>query len=190
MLNGWNYLGIVIISFIALFTVLLTSNNNNIIKYSAWTVFMISIGIISYISYKLNKINNKLNTVFISLLIIIIVLSGIAYYKPLNTFDNWGNPLLAILIALIIIQIVDYMFFVNKDNFINRFRIYSWISLLLFSGFLLYDTQKLVKEAIVSSVICNEIKQPQLRCVDYPRASLGIFIDILNLFTSLSNINN
>lgn len=188
-MTAWQLVGLTVLTFLSLFTVMFTSNNDMLLKHTAWLSFMICIGVLSYAMYKENQLNDNVQTVFISLIALVVVLSWIAYSQPLGTFDSWFGPMFTILFALIVVQLFDFMFFFNQTGaFITRFRIYSWIGLLLFSGFLLYDTQKLTRDAIYISNEC--ISKNQMQCADYPSESLNIFLDILNLFSSMSNVSN
>jgi FtsH-binding integral membrane protein len=187
--DGWILLGIAVLSFLSLFTVLFTSNNNQLLKHGAWVSFILCIGILSYVTYKRNQVNDNLQTVFISLIVLVGVLAWIATNEPLGTFNSWFGPMFTILCGLIIVQLIDYIFFFDYGgNFMTRFRIYSWIGLLLFSGFLLYDTQKLIQDAYYITAQC--VSKNQKICADYPVASLSIFLDIINLFTTMSNVSN
>lgn len=187
-MTGWHLISLFVITFVALIVV--TAAHNPIITHIAWLLFMICVGLLSYISYKQSQLNDTLLIIFLSLITLVGILSWFAYTQPLNAFDSWFNPMIAILIGLIIVQLIDYFFFYNKNKggFMTRFRIYSWIALVLFSGFLLYDTQNLRKNAIIATQYCPLQKQSQ--CINYPSASLNIFIDILNLFTSISNVSH
>lgn len=184
----FRFFGVFILSLISLFVVMTTTNDVYIIKNIAWGVFVISIGIMTYITYKNNVHFGKMQNILLEFIGIVAVLSYIAYSMPVDTFKTIHVPLLYILLVLIIIEFVD--FFINnhtRESYINMTRIYGWITVILFSGFILYDTQKILYDAKIHTTNCNT--QNQLECVDYPVASLGIFLDIANLFTGLSAIN-
>ena len=82
-------------------------------------------------------------------------------------FTGWGNYLLGALILLVLTMVVGI--FVELP--ITQLAI-SWITLLLFSGFILYDT---------SSIVEGEETNPIV-------AALGLYLNLLNIFTSLINI--
>jgi FtsH-binding integral membrane protein len=152
-------------------------------------LFIICIGLITYAQYKISEENGNLSKIFLSLVTIIGILSWISLTQPLDRFDSWFEPMMIILTSLIVIQLIDLAFFAEPgEKFLSRFNIYSWIGLILFSGFLLYDTQKLIKNGISVSAQCNQGKH--LECVNYPVESLSMFMDIVNLFSSTSNIAN
>lgn len=187
-ISGVKLIAIMILSFITLFITILTGNNHYIIKHASWTLFMLSMGVMSYILYKKNIQDENLGSIIITLFSILLVFSYIAYNTPLDMTKNWGNTLMYILLTIIVIQIFDLIFGdYNNKSFITRNRIYGWIIIILFSGFLLYDTQKLIKEGYMYENLCKTIRQSQ--CVDYPRASLNLFLDIMNLFSGLTRIS-
>ena len=64
------------------------------------------------------------------------------------------------------------------------YLIMSYAFILLFSLFLLYDT-KLLQVKASKCISLNKIGIKP----NYPRESLGIFLDILNLFTNIGNVN-
>lgn len=182
------FIGVAILSFISLFVVLATSKEAYIIKNTAWSVFMICIGLLTYLTYKINVREGNMKNVVISLISIVAVLSYIAYTQPLETFNSWGKPMLYILGTLIIVECLDLIFGDHKSiNFVTRSKIYSWVCILLFSGFILYDTQKILYDANATTELCDS--KSQIKCADYPVASLGLFLDIANLFSSLSIIS-
>lgn len=189
--SPWHFVGLVILTFVALFCVVLTPNENVVAKHAAWALFIITLGVISYITYLDSKTSGNFMRVGVILIVMVAILSWIAYSKPLDYFDSWGEPLLTMLAGLIIIELVDlaYVYFVNRDinAFLSRSRIYSWIAIILFSGFLVYDTQKLRQHAIEITEKC--VGRTQAGCVDYCTESLGIFLDILNLFQNINNVS-
>lgn len=185
--SGWNFVGLIVLTFVSLFCTLLSSPENVAGKHASWFVFVLSMGIISYLSYVKSNINGNLGHVFVGLIVLVGTLTWFAYTKPLNYFDSWGDSLLTILIGLVIVEAGDLLLFHdNSEAFFSRFRIYSWVALGLFSCLLLYDTNRVRKHAVEKTIEC---RGKQLGCVDYPVESLDIFLDVANLFTSMSNIS-
>jgi FtsH-binding integral membrane protein len=56
---------------------------------------------------------------------------------------------------------------------------------LLFTIYIAYDTQIIKEKARTCKSHLNRGVQP-----DYPKDSLGLFLDIINLFTYLASANN
>ena len=185
--NGYHLLGLFIVSLLFIFSTVLSTNK--IVTHAAWFLFVVCIGLITYVQYKISKENGKLPMIFLSLVTLIGILSWISLTQPLDTFDSWFRPMMMILVGLIVVQLIDLAFFAEPgEKFLTRFRIYSWIGLILFSGFMLYDTQKLIKNGIRVSAQCDPRKH--FECTNYPAESLNIFMDIVNLFSSTSSIAN
>lgn len=190
--NGrMHFFGLFILLMTTLFATMMTSPENYIIKHLSWLAFLAIIGIMIYPVAKVAMIKGKLWSILSTLAAILGALSFIAFTKPLGKFLTWGNMLTILLLGLIIFEVVDMLFSHPHDiYFFNRTRIYSWLAILLFSGFMLYDTQKLILHSKIYQEKCRSTTNiEQLECVDYPNESLGIFLDIMNLFTSMTNIS-
>jgi len=83
--------------------------------------------------------------------------------KTNNDFTNMGGLLFKVLIGLIIFSIINIIWGTSLLT-----TIISIVGILLFSGFILYDTQNILKNHI------------------HPiNATLSLFLDFINLFTSL-----
>lgn len=188
--SGWHIIGLVILTFVFLICTTLTPAENVVVKHAAWAAFIITMGIMSYITYKDSVESGNINHVSLTLIILVGIMSWLAYSKPLDYFDSWQKPLMVILFGLIVVELGDLSLQVwrggDVSNFVSRFRIYSWIAIILFSGFLLYDTQNIRKNAIEYVEKCRGLAQAG--CVDYCNESLSMFLDILNLFTNLNNV--
>lgn len=186
--NALKYVSIIILTFVSMFTVLLVSKDKQLLKHIAWTLFVLCIGFLAYPAFKELRENNQINTILTTLIIVIIGFSWIAYNRPIGTFESWGSILFSLLAGLLIYESVDAIFFRNKTNelsFNRRTKIYSWIAIALFTAYLMHDTQKLNINAIEAIKSIND-GVPYV--ADYPAESLGIFLDITNLFVNTTNI--
>jgi len=186
--DTWSFIGLIVISLISLFTIMFTSRDRIIIKHASWVLFTICVGVFSFVSYKYNQMTGNLTLSCIELILIVSALSYIAYSQPLETFAGWHTPLMAILFCLIIVEAGDYLFFSKSNDFLTRSKIYSWIGIFVFSGFILYDTQNLIEKA--NAIVLSCTSKNQLKCTDYPSTSLSIFLDIANLFVDMSVVNS
>ena len=118
----------------------------------------------------------------ISVVVIVLILTTIAFLKPEYISLSWGSGLLVALTCGIIIQLVQY--FIGGTS--SKFNlVLSYFFVLLFSLYLLYDTKVLQ----VKAANCKNMLDTFKIYPNYPRESLGIILDILNLFTNLGNIN-
>jgi FtsH-binding integral membrane protein len=188
MLEPSKLIPLFILMMTTLFVTLLTDKQSYIIKHISWLLFIILIAISSYPIVKHSLVSGKFWQIITTLGCIIGILSYFAFTRPLDTFTSWGNILGIILFGLIIFESFDILFSnVQSKNFIDRTKIYAWIGIIVFSGFILYDTQKLIIRAKEYSHICKN--KSQLGCVDYPTESLGLFLDMINLFNLSSQLN-
>ena len=170
-------LGIFILSFITLFGTLLTSVNNSFIKNGFFILFLITLGIMSYNIYKIASDKNIFVQVILIVGIMFISASLLFNYYSFEKINSWGNYLSFSLLGLITVEIID-LIFGSKEGIMYRYKLYSWIGVLLFSGFLVYDTQQ-IKNNYQSTTI-----------PDYPVQSLNIVLDVVNLFSSIVGIKS
>jgi len=195
--DGFNVFTI-IITFVLLITIIfalaLTDRSNILARHIMWLIFAIGVGVLLYPTYLFDIDRGILLSVLITLVVLIISLTLMAYYAPLHYFDGWGPILLLSLLGLIIFELADISisFFSGTSITADRVRIYSIIGIIIFSGFIMYDTQRLridaddVLKCISQNSNDSNLVNVNLICADYPYKSLNIFLDIINLFNSLS----
>lgn len=186
MNTSCKFFGLIILTFVSLFATISISQDHKILKNLAWTTFVLCMGLMSYVFYKKGIEDNTIHTTLLEILLVMAVLSYIAYSQPLDTFTSWSKPLSSVLCILIIVESLDLLFTTNPIYNVRN-KIYSWIAVILFSGFVLYDSQKIILNGKIITELCPTKSQSD--CADYPSSSLGLFLDILNLFTNISNIN-
>jgi FtsH-binding integral membrane protein len=177
----FEYIMVFVLSIGSLIWLLLTPSENIITKNVLWLIFIIFMSIISKIIY--NDADNK-NILLPSLLTLIIIAVGLsvaAFLIPKNSLESWNNYLYAGLTALIIFELIDLFF--GKGDFASREKMYGMIGVALFSGYLLYDTNKLRQNA--SDILKSCSNSNQYLCTDYPSQSLTIFLDLINLLNNV-----
>ena len=131
----------------------------------------LSFGYILYPSYKLSQRNNSFISVILTLIAIMAIFSAIVYVNPDIISLKWGPTLIAILIGVIIFSVINMLF---DKNYRNP-KWLSYLIIILFIFFVMYDTKKIKIDA----------KKCKESTVDYINASLGIVLDIMNLFQNL-----
>ena len=151
---------------------------NNILRHFILFLFIISVSFMIYPIYESTSRKETLNSAIMTTIIITLVLSIYSSYSTLD-FLSWRSYLMFGLLALIVLEFGDIIFHSSFQGLTNRFKIYSGIAVVLFSAFILHDTQILKKR----STNINVIKD-----VNYPSESMSLFLDIVNLFTNVSNI--
>lgn len=179
-----------ILSLILLFAVYLVPKENTIIKNLCWLGFVIVIGALSNPIYNMSKNNGTLQSILMAIGSMILVMTYFAFTKPLGYFDSWYPYLFTSLIGLLFGRIGNMAFsdLKNPSGFLSREYLFSIVSVFVFNAFLMYDTQKLIKEGKILENICKT--QDHSVCADYPIRTLDIILDILNLFANTSSIHN
>jgi FtsH-binding integral membrane protein len=187
IMNLYNrILPLVILIFVCLFGILLTPTDSQLVKHLFWLGFIILNSILIYPVYQVAKEDNIIWKIMITMGLMFVGMSYIAYSQPLGEFDKWSPYLFLGLCGLLIFRSLDLLFAdYSSKGFENRIWWYSIISIILFSGYLIYDTQKIMKDGVVLSKEC--IGKDHLECADYPSKSLGIILDLINLFTNFTN---
>ncbi len=113
-------------------------------------------------------------------------MSYLAYSNRLDWLQGYSAYFSMGLLGLIIFQSLDLIFSDSNKGQNNRFWYYSIFAIVLFSGFLIYDTQKIIKEAYILQYVCRN--RQHLECANYPEKSISMFLDLLNLFNNLTNV--
>jgi FtsH-binding integral membrane protein len=115
---------------------------------------------------------NMLRTVLASVAGIFLAMTAVAFYDK-NSFIGLGGYLFAALIGLILARIA-LMFVSNPEDLARGNNILAWVGTVLFSVYVAYDTQAL--------------KYTSKKNPDYVNNSLGLFLDIVNLFNSVEDL--
>jgi FtsH-binding integral membrane protein len=144
------------------------------LKYALFLVFCILIGQILSTGVKLAKKKGTLRTVLASVAGIFIAMSAVGFIDNQNLL-GFSAYLFAALIGLILARVVSIALYISESkskprDLENTDNILSWVSTILFALFVAYDTQLL--------------KQRQQKPYDYINSSLGLFLDIINIFSS------
>ncbi|CZE46199.1 Bax inhibitor-1/YccA family protein [Campylobacter geochelonis] len=103
-------------------------------------------------------------------LVTAIAFGGLTVYA-MNTqtdFSSWGKPMFYALIGIIIASLLNMFLFKSTMGSL----IISSITAILFCGYILYDTQNIIKGRYDSPIM----------------AAVSMYLNILNLFISLLNI--
>jgi FtsH-binding integral membrane protein len=115
---------------------------------------------------------NLLRTVLVTVAGIFLGMTAAGFYDT-NSFLGLGGYLLAALFGLIVARIA--LFFVTKPEDMSRGNtILSWVGTVLFSVYIAYDTQTL--------------KYASRTKPDYINNSLGLFLDVINLFGNVEDL--
>ena len=135
-------------------------------KHLLYIILIITMGVFLYPYY----INNKklFNHVGITTLLMLVVLSVISFAFPQLIRKSWGTYLFIGLTGILIARIAEL--FTGYEPGEKRSKIISYISIIIFSLYIMYDTKKIIINA-------DNCVNP-----DYINESLGLFLDTLNIF--------
>ena len=111
--------------------------DNIYITHLIWLLFIFQYDFPCTIN-KYIKREESFTKTLISVVIIVLFLTAIAFYKPEYISLSWGNILFVALIVGIVVQLIQ-LFIGEPSSKFNLFLSYAFV--LLFSLFLLYDTK-------------------------------------------------
>jgi FtsH-binding integral membrane protein len=145
-------------------------------KYLLFATFAFIIG--QLISSKVDKLQEKgtLRNVLASVGGIFVAMSIVGFLDNQNIL-GFGGYLFAALLGLIIARIalmVADMAGPDSIDFTKINTLLNWFATILFSFYVAYDTQRLKDKTVQKGK-------------DYVDASLGLFLDIINLFSSMDD---
>ena len=131
-------------------------------------------------SYMVANISTKYSptTLLYGFVITSVITIGLTLYA-VNTrtdFTTSGGILVSILLGLIVMGILNIFF---NNNFINT--LISTIGAILFSIYIVYDTQLIVG---------GEHRKYQFEVDDYVFATISLYLDIINLFLYILDLLN
>lgn len=172
--NRWMFIVLFLLSIASLIATMFISPKNTIPKHVFWLLFILFIGITMYPIYKVAQYAEVLNSALLTTLMVVLFITGIAFYKPELISLSWGGYLLMALVIGIILRITSFFLISDASTFNNVSYYFAYAFIVLFVFLLLYDTKKLQVNAE--------------KCVvpDYINESIGIFLDIINLFSNIT----
>ena len=148
------------------------------LKYGVALIYCAVIG--QLMSSLVQKLEHKqlLIQVIASVLGIFLGMSVVGFLDNQNIL-GFGGYLVAGLLGLLVARIglmIAYGVGADASSISSVNKILSWIGTALFAVFVAYDTQLLKKEM-------KSLKKP-----DYVNSSLGLYLDIINLFSDVGNL--
>ena len=135
-------------------------------KHILYIILIMMMGVFIYPYYLDNK--KLFHHVGITTLFMLIVLSIISFTFPHLIKESWGTLLFIGLLGLVSARVIELFTGYHENE--KRSRIISYISIIIFSFYIMYDTKKIIVNA-------NNCVNP-----DYINESLGLFLDSLNIF--------
>ena len=174
------FIGILILSIICILAIHKISPKKIVLKHLVWILFLASLGLIFYPMY-LSFVNQKYLIVssIITTLFIFLALSLVAYLRPDLISLSWGPVLLVLLASIIIMELIVAFLIPGGDTRTWLLRMISYVVIVLFMVYILYDTKRL-------QINAKECGKPNP--ADYIKESLGLFLDIWNIFIRILSL--
>jgi FtsH-binding integral membrane protein len=174
----------------------LTNAKNVATKHLFWLIFILSTSITFQPLHRLLMSSGNggvIVSALLNTLILVCVLTLIAFKRPDFISVSWGPVLFFALLGVVLVEITAML----TNSYNSKFhRIINYIVIMIFIGYLLYDTKMLQ----IRSKKCLETCEykPGFRwdgsepCVqpDYIKESVNIFLDIYNLFIRILGLGS
>ena len=178
--HTWAHLGFVALSFLFLFGLLWSSPGP--LKYVLFALFSVTLGQMLGPLVEHLKDKGILRQVLLMVGGVFVGMTALAFYDR-GSFLGFGPYLMAGLIGLIVAHIIGFVLgltgAVTAETFHNMSQVLAWIGTVIFTVFVAYDTQ------VLRSRAGRKQKNP-----DYIEASLSLYLDIINLFSNIGNLNS
>lgn len=174
--NNYSFVALFISTLVFLVSTMFISPENTMLKHLSWLIFIMLIGVSLYPAYKVGKISNMLYPTLITTILLVLGLTMVAFYNPDLISLSWGPALISALVVGILLQIILFFTGLETRNWYSL--ILSYVFIIIFSLLLLYDTKKL------------QINSQNCVIPDYINESIGIFLDIINLFNNILRVKS
>lgn len=150
------------------------------LKWMLFVIFAVVFGQLLHASVQDAKMRGVLSEVLVSVAGIVLAISAVALIDSKDRFLGFGTYLFAALVGLVIARFTVIGFGIagaDMQSISTVSQALSWFSSGLFAVYLAYDTQ-LMRKRIAKG----------RNNLDYVDMALGPFLDIVNLFASISDI--
>ena len=152
-------------------------NNNIYVNHLGLLLLCMSISLTMGVTYKNSK---NINEALILTTIIVFGLTMITFSSnetQLLSFTSWLPSLTMILCLVIIVELGYMLFFGINETF---HKIMAGTVVLLFSGFILADTAKLMLDSKDLGCVTHS-------CINYPKNVVNLLLDYINIFVRMND---
>ena len=169
---------VAILSIIVLSTRSMFSKGGYMMNHMIWLIFISSISLTLYPYFKTSELSIVLQRALIMTCVLFLLMTSIVSIIPKLIKETYKKVIVGLFLALIAIIITElYLLFTNQYTN-NLYTIISYVVIILFSIFIVYDTSRLYH---YSSICVNS--------PNYPLVSTNLFLDILNIFVRLVGVS-
>ena len=160
---------------------------NSFVNHFIWIILLF---VFSYMIYPLvsdPKYEQYINRTIIIVALIFFIMSIVVYLYPKFFENTYQRMMMGLFIALLSIIIVEVVYLIYKTikkdyTYTNFNRFITYIVIIIFTLLISYDTQRL------KFVQKNCKEGNSLRYPNYPKESLGLILDIINLFVRILSL--
>ena len=155
--------------------------------YAVHFVYLLWTATISILLYRLFVRNRDLfYKSMVSVVAILVIFTIISFIFPDLISNKVATYLFGILIAIIVARIVEIILYafdvISPEDGRKMSKGISYVAIVLFTMFLIYDTDMIRKKASTCNV------RSFFNAPNYVESSLGIFLDSLNLMSSIFDV--
>lgn len=153
----------------------LTSHLDVAISHILWILFILCIGY----TFKISQLAIEKNLfAAIATSVVFIVMSSLVYVFPEYFRKIDATLSKGLFVALLSIILIELMTLIPSFSQLRNSRLISYVVIAIFSLYVSHDTTRM----FALSEKCKNMP-------NYPKASIGFFLDIINLFTRFSSLS-
>ncbi len=160
------------VAMLSLFTIFMINPRNVLFNHAVWLIFIIAISVNAYTIWRFSEYRGVLTSTLCITLLLTAGLIAVAHTRPEWVQLSWGSGLTVALLAGLFAWIIP-LFFTDVTKMTNYYKFLSAAFVFIFMMLILYDTKLL------------RVKAANCTVPDYPTDSLGLFLDVINLFNNL-----
>jgi hypothetical protein len=163
------------VSLVSIFAMYSLSPSQVLLTHLAWLTFIISISVTLYVVWRYTQYKGTITNTLIITILLVAGLTLFAHMRPDLISLSWG-PILTIILATILLALLIPML-TGYNGMGVYYKGISALLVVVFMFLILYDT-KLLRVKAETCVLPN-----------YPADSLGLFLDIINMYTNVGNLS-
>ena len=179
--NDGVFIAACVIALVSLLCITLTTNIYG--TYFLYFIFLISLSFVLRPIFKFKQTVSIANNSLLQTVIMLLIMSVVSIFLT-KYINRYGNFILTGLVVglLSIVAMTIYNISINKSNLqelIETQQLITYFSIVVFAMFLAYDSYRIRK----NSGLCFK------NGANYPKASLNIYLDIVNVIMNLLHVN-
>ena len=169
--------GLIILMFVSIFAMHYISTKQLALKHIVWLVFILATAFLFHPLYIVSKYTKTYISALLTTALLIILITITVFVKPEMISLKMGPILFWLLLIGIIMEVISR--FVVKEKTDLMYKAFSYFFIIIFTGYLLYDTRVLQEHAKQ----CKESVG-----ADYIKESLGMFLDMFNILVRIMSL--